>query len=254
MQILLKGNSLEELKKIKHVMQYAVFAAYHLSLETSFLADEGASLPKIPMKTPLSLPEIVHNVDGATSLFANSVISSFQNVNPAFESHAFNKVSPLPSSDVPSEYGVMINTSSEFEEWESASGNYSFSPADIISGKVCAFSRPEWGSFRKIFPHVEGASGSHGPFAEAQHAPTTAASGDYFSSTDNNQSILVSLSSRCILKRTVCERSRLLRIKFYGNFDKPLGRFLRDDLFDQVGISYICFSLIVSLDLYWPKG
>lgn len=254
MQVLLKGNDLEELKKIKDVMQYAVFAAYHLSLETSFLEDEGASLPKIPMKAPFSLPENVHNVDGATSLSANSVISSFENVNAAFGSHtSFNKVSPLPSLDFPSEYGVMINSNSEFEECESASGSYSFSPADIISGKVYGFSRPEWGSFRKVFPHVEGSSGGSGPSADAQHASTATASGDYFSSTENNQSILVSLSSRCILKGTVCERSQLLRITFYGNFDKPLGRFLRDDLFDQVGISYICFSLIVGLDLCWPK-
>ncbi|KAF2323994.1 hypothetical protein GH714_005903 [Hevea brasiliensis] len=52
--------------------------------------------------------------------------------------------------------------------------------------------------------------------------------------SDTHQSILVSFSSRCVVKGTVCERSRLLRIKFYGSFDKPLGRYLRDDLFDQV--------------------
>lgn len=59
-------------------------------------------------------------------------------------------------------------------------------------------------------------------------------SGDYFPGTDNHQSILVSLSSTCIPKGLVCERSQLFRIKFYGSFDKPLGRYLREDLFDQV--------------------
>nr|GFA30486.1 1-phosphatidylinositol-3-phosphate 5-kinase FAB1A isoform X1 [Tanacetum cinerariifolium] len=49
----------------------------------------------------------------------------------------------------------------------------------------------------------------------------------------DNQSILVTLSSRCVSKWTVCERSHLFRIKYYGNCDKPLGRFLRDNLFDQ---------------------
>jgi hypothetical protein len=44
-----------------------------------------------------------------------------------------------------------------------------------------------------------------------------------------------------------------LRIKFYGSFDKPLGRYLHDDLFDQVSCVY--FSLfavsliIVNLEL-----
>ncbi|KAL1807513.1 hypothetical protein ACET3Z_024503 [Daucus carota] len=38
--VLLKGSCHEELRKVKHVVQCAVFAAYHLSLETSFLEDE----------------------------------------------------------------------------------------------------------------------------------------------------------------------------------------------------------------------
>lgn len=67
-------------------------------------------------------------------------------------------------------------------------------------------------------------------------------SGEYFPGTDNHQSILVSLSSTCIPKGLVCERSHLFRIKFYGSFDKPLGRYLREDLFDQV---YPIFIFIV---------
>ncbi|PHU03058.1 hypothetical protein BC332_28309 [Capsicum chinense] len=42
----------EELKKMKRVVQYAVFDAYNLSLETLLLNDEGASLP-----TSISIPE-----------------------------------------------------------------------------------------------------------------------------------------------------------------------------------------------------
>ncbi|KAL0372702.1 UNVERIFIED_CONTAM: putative 1-phosphatidylinositol-3-phosphate 5-kinase FAB1C [Sesamum calycinum] len=42
--VLLRGSSREDLKKVKTVTQYAVFAAYHLSLETSFLADEDLNL------------------------------------------------------------------------------------------------------------------------------------------------------------------------------------------------------------------
>ncbi|KAF2316762.1 hypothetical protein GH714_042103 [Hevea brasiliensis] len=68
-------------------------------------------------------------------------------------------------------------------------------------------------------------------------------SSEYFSATDTHKSILVSFSSRCVLKGTVCERSRLLRIKFYGSFDKPLGRYLRDDLFDQTSYCRSCKEL-----------
>jgi 1-phosphatidylinositol-3-phosphate 5-kinase len=64
-------------------------------------------------------------------------------------------------------------------------------------------------------------------------------SGEYFPGTDNHQSILVSLSSTCVPKGLVCERSQLFRIKFYGSFDKALGRYLRKDLFDQVCTIFI---------------
>ncbi|KAL0429957.1 UNVERIFIED_CONTAM: 1-phosphatidylinositol-3-phosphate 5-kinase FAB1B [Sesamum radiatum] len=53
--ILLRGANGDELKKVKHVLQYGVFAAYHLALETSFLADEGATLPEIPLNTPITV-------------------------------------------------------------------------------------------------------------------------------------------------------------------------------------------------------
>ena len=78
--------------------------------------------------------------------------------------------------------------------------------------------------------------------AKSEKIDEDEASSKYFSATDTHQSILVSFSSRCVLKGTVCERSRLLRIKFYGSFDKPLGRYLRDDLFDQVTHFRLCMS------------
>nr|GFA98726.1 1-phosphatidylinositol-3-phosphate 5-kinase FAB1B-like [Tanacetum cinerariifolium] len=53
--ILLRGANGDELKKVKHVIQYGVFAAYHLALKTSFLADEGTSLPDLPLNSPLTV-------------------------------------------------------------------------------------------------------------------------------------------------------------------------------------------------------
>ncbi|PHT68370.1 hypothetical protein T459_27857 [Capsicum annuum] len=51
-EVLLRVSCREELKKMKRVVQYAVFDAYNLSLETLLLNDEGASLP-----TSISIPE-----------------------------------------------------------------------------------------------------------------------------------------------------------------------------------------------------
>ena len=77
-QVLLKGLCREELKKVKNVVQYAVFAAYHLSLETSFLADEGASLPKLSLKPSIAIPDRAI-ADNAVSVIPNSILpSSYQ--------------------------------------------------------------------------------------------------------------------------------------------------------------------------------
>ncbi|KAL0922861.1 hypothetical protein M5K25_006891 [Dendrobium thyrsiflorum] len=53
------------------------------------------------------------------------------------------------------------------------------------------------------------------------------------------KSILVLTSRQCIPKQIACEESRLSRIKYYGNFDVSLGRYLQDILLSQ---KYTCSS------------
>lgn len=59
---------------------------------------------------------------------------------------------------------------------------------------------------------------------------------DFPPSPSDHQSILVSLSSRCLRRGTVCEGPHLKRIKYYGSSDKPLGKFLKDSLFNIVSL------------------
>ncbi|KAI3779068.1 hypothetical protein L2E82_08529 [Cichorium intybus] len=169
--VLLKGSSREELKKLKHVVQYAIFAAYHLSLETSYLADEGASLPKMTIMPSVPQQEI-SNPDNSLELTEH---------DEGVDSETF--FPPMENEDVE---------------------------------KVCDLLQNDEGD-----KDIEGCD-------------------EYYSATDNNQSILVSYSSHCVINGSVCERSRLLRIKFYGCFDKPLGRYLQDDLFDQTSLCQSC--------------
>ncbi|KAL4574422.1 hypothetical protein LXL04_021254 [Taraxacum kok-saghyz] len=179
--VLLKGSSREELKKLKHVVQYAIFAAYHLSLETSFLADEGASLPKMTKMPSPPQSEVANSMELITKHEHDDESRSF------FEHKDEEMVSDL----------LLQNDGSD---------------------------------------------------KDAERAEVIEGCDEYYSVTDNNnnnnnnsnsQSILVSFSSHCVVNGSVCERSRLLRIKFYGCFDKPLGRYLQDDLFDQ---TYLCES------------
>ncbi|KAI3497845.1 hypothetical protein L1887_33429 [Cichorium endivia] len=185
--ILLKGSCREDLKKVKHVVQYAVFAAYHLSLETSFLADEGASLPK---KTVM--PE-----------FSNAEITN----SPRSEGH---------DDDQSLDRSVITHSD------------------DLLDGSLAVSVALECSR-----EEIEETSEST-ELEKGERFEVTDTSNEYYSSADNNQSILVSFSSRCVLNGNICERSRLLRIKFYGCFDKPLGRYLQDDLFDQTSNCRSC--------------
>jgi hypothetical protein len=76
--------------------------------------------------------------------------------------------------------------------------------------------------------------------------PQPAQKDDFPPSPSDHQSILVSLSSQCLS----CERPRLKRIKYYGPSDKPLGKFLKDSLFNAV--SY--FSPTHLVNLLVPKS
>lgn len=140
--MLLRGTCWEELKKVKRVVQLALFAAHHLSLETSFLADEGSLIPQFPSSS------------GNNEIGMNDL---------AFPSGEQNK----------------------------------------------QLDRPKEGNVNLKITNND-------------------------SNINNSQSMLVSMSSRCVPKGMVCERARLLRIKFYGSSDKPLGRYLCEDLFDEV--------------------
>ncbi|KAL9664784.1 hypothetical protein QQ045_020192 [Rhodiola kirilowii] len=241
--VLLKGTSREELKKVKHVVQYALFAAYHLSLETSFLADEGASIPKMAPYPALAVPERL-NLDNSISNVSNS--EPDQHVEPSL-----------------SQIEETTSSGSELQKWNAFSehNEHNFpSPCLMDSGAL-----HQTGSNNnnkdllinvghKLYDlktsdvlccNTHDNSPIEGQTTEIQEpsSPENLQENDNihkYSATESQQSILVSFSSCCVPKETLCERSRLLRIKFYGCFDKPLGKYLRDDLFGQTSYCRSC--------------
>lgn len=213
--VLLKGSSREELKKIKRVVQFAVFAAYHLSLETSFLADERASLPKITMKPLIPIPD-----------------------KEAVE----HPISVIPDSGSPVIH--QVNVEEQFVTEKCADVEYGLAEQKLAledlgsAEKNCATSLAEC-QLINIGDHAQ-QDLMETVADEVKDLRETETLSDKYSVTDGHPSLLVSFSSRCVLKGTVCELSRLLRITFYGCFDKPLGRYLRDDLFDQTSSCRSC--------------
>ncbi|XP_010656079.1 1-phosphatidylinositol-3-phosphate 5-kinase FAB1B isoform X2 [Vitis vinifera] len=314
--ILLKGANGDELKKVKHVIQYGVFAAYHLALETSFLADEGASLPELPLKSPITvaLPDKPLSIDRSISTipgfsspatrtpqgsqttrepkksYNNRMSDGASSTNAApicklevMQSTCFSDdpnsqtLYTDPASSSSKSCASCTSSSPSGQEYSVAYHNEAFSSCDCEGNKVCLN-----GSFKNetsisnsgqgildVYSSSNGFSTSEAPrqgvgsnhadsnglaanqldileletlekYNNNNHHEVMRSSKEEFPpSPSNHQSILVSLSTRCVWKSTVCERAHLFRIKYYGSSDKPLGRFLREQLFDQ---SYCCRS------------
>ncbi|GKU90189.1 hypothetical protein SLEP1_g4219 [Rubroshorea leprosula] len=260
--VLLRGKAREELKKVKHVVQFAVFAAYHLSLETSFLADEGATLPKMQLKHSIS--------EGITADTAIADVPS--SVSPSVcEAIAYLSEQVELSLNLNTEHGEPELFSEHHDQdngFSSTLGSRNSRVDNVLSDAYSDNLAPSGAStlysleqgkdlkdsselphdFKDILlPELEETIAQGERHVGEIHELTKSdmihgdeISSEYFSATDTHQSILVSFSSRCVVKGTVCERSRLLRIKFYGCFDKPLGRYLRDYLFDQTSHCQSC--------------
>lgn len=99
--ILLKGAPIVELKKVKRVLQYTVFAAYHLILETSFFVDQRALFPELHTEENGSLIDklIPANCCGSAPESNNSCIHNSPVV-----------ITEAHSSNAPSSNGSLENS------------------------------------------------------------------------------------------------------------------------------------------------
>lgn len=337
--ILLKGATGDELKKVKFVVQYAVFAAYHLALETSFLADERATLPRTPFSSAVNvtmpnrqvqletsicrmtdptapIPGKVHTRELQTQnrddkIMTNSLVTS-DSLNE-IKGDSKPTISATGTSETTKSFSMSttrdISIASEgVHQKDTYSACESFSPPSFSSGhsisglsvsfkKTLGEALPLIGTgpyaaitsyfgikdkeFKDLTPvdisTVSVASGANHCEMALEEPPGTVQlknegitdnkadsillqsqstfehkqEGTHYEeqgfskagvmpSLSDYPSILVSLSRRCILKGTVCERNQITRIKYYGSFDMSLGRFLRDKLFNQNSRCHAC--------------
>uniref|UniRef100_A0A7N0VHV3 1-phosphatidylinositol-3-phosphate 5-kinase n=1 Tax=Kalanchoe fedtschenkoi TaxID=63787 RepID=A0A7N0VHV3_KALFE len=242
--VVLKGSCLNELKRMKRVVQYAVFAAYHLSLETSFLCDEGARLPETALRPSFTVP---------AQMCSERVVSVNSCTPPGFSllgDQSTRLSSKVLESELSTETSFLANVSPSFADYRVRSDSPGLcnrdsictedqklclteDTVDLFSSAICKDSADELQLPTKgdELTHISAKPGN------SDEANTCS---EYCTTADSRRSILVSYSSRCIVKGTVCERSRLLRIKFYGSFDKPLGSYIRDDLFAQEAFCRSC--------------
>ncbi|XP_054781355.1 1-phosphatidylinositol-3-phosphate 5-kinase FAB1B-like isoform X2 [Prosopis cineraria] len=304
--ILLRGADKDELKKVKHVVQYGVFAAYHLAMETSFLADEGASQTECPLNGPIPVPipekspviersistvpgypipgsekslgpELGTELQRAKSISIAELASLIGGKETSLSYAPYSSMPPgssysnsttfypssFPSSTSMSYYEKPL-TSEDINKMESKislmSGTSVMNCSLEIMDNHPSPSVNEYWTSDKFAHHIQTdtpqnslsqmsttlsalklspleVGQSHSKETEAVNEEQLLAEEVFPPSPTDHQSILVSMSSRCVWKGTVCERPHIFRIAYYGTFDKPLGRFLRDCLLDQ---SYQC--------------
>ncbi|KAE8657507.1 1-phosphatidylinositol-3-phosphate 5-kinase FAB1B [Hibiscus syriacus] len=276
------GSAGQGRKKLVKTLMYFEGCPKPLGCTTSFLADEGASLPEFPnspmvvafpdspstiarsistvpnftvpanMKSPV--PQHFSGPQRATSVPSEIISRNIQNIDetPASclskgtslwsvqpilkESSAIVSFTSEKTSGVFSKKSEMGTKESSMREIVVDKNKSSFMNNVVRPTESLAHMNSEDNSTTvELQPGCsEATSVQQNGKNHNNHSEVSKPLKEVFpSAPSDNQSILVSLSSRCVRKGTFCERSHLFCIKYYGSFDKPLGRFLCNHLFDR---------------------
>lgn len=242
--ILLKGATREELKKIKRVLHFTVFAAYHLILETSFFADQKLFTTD---KTTTGKEKCFKtNQQLLGSCYDNSKNSDTMNNTPTCDDQYPNQEKLIHTEkSVPlhlHDSKTMASEDSAGEEHIDSKGIQSYSSLPVSDPSTnfmqdmpspdCAESKISGGfdgsTFTDTSKEVQKKELSSDNF-QGTFDVICAESGAAL----NTQDILVSMSSQHIRNQAVCEQSHLSRITYYGYFDTSLGRYLQDTLLNE---------------------
>ncbi|KQK10843.1 putative 1-phosphatidylinositol-3-phosphate 5-kinase FAB1D isoform X1 [Brachypodium distachyon] len=212
--ILLKGSTRENLKKIKRVLHFTVFAAYHLILETSFFADQRlfikektATQKKDCLKTDSQLVPSSTSDEQYAKEFASTEKSTSLHLH---DSKIKNSIDPVSQ-------GIQSNSSLSVPD-----------PSRNLTGDISYFNSSESTScngstFTATSKEVN--TQKKETFDDEMCTETR--------TSINPQTILISMSSQHIRNKAVCEQSHLSRITYYGYFDTSLGRYLKDVLLSE---------------------
>ncbi|KAK4490086.1 hypothetical protein RD792_000741 [Penstemon davidsonii] len=218
--ILLKGANSDELKRIKCVVRCAVVMAYHLMLETSFLLDQSAMFSTIP-------PSDSEN--NSTSTLDIPIFNGFHEMGSS-ESNLSLSVEPYNAANFP---GISLSTSIQKVMDDNFPVFDGRNQDGLDEYGIQISSAPEtvdqYDEKPKVRSEEPSDTQNHSDSGEEQMH-----SKDEISSVLDSESILVLMSSCNASRGTICEQRHFSHIKFYRSFDVPLGKFLRDNLLNQV--------------------
>ncbi|XP_062191798.1 1-phosphatidylinositol-3-phosphate 5-kinase FAB1A-like [Phragmites australis] len=316
--ILLRGANSEKLKKVKQIMHFTVFAAYHLILETSFFEDQrvflndknvpkensftamegpsatsydvaavGGAILGFPLHEDSPALRLYHatsngyadvtktlrspgNADAPSSITSSSANELGEGANIRYDlrppQNAERLTSPVPGplrklfADMLHHQNIYLPVTSlqETNDNQKAgkveSGQERVSDSFHVGAKVeesavssengeCTNDLQKQELTREIMPTgsstCDKIEESPVVIENGEHRSTRIIIKDKYADKDqaddalDSHSILILMSSQCITKQVVCEQSHLSRIKYYGDFDVSLGRYLQDILQNQ---------------------
>ncbi|KAJ1408315.1 Zinc finger, FYVE/PHD-type [Sesbania bispinosa] len=279
--ILLKGADKDELKKVKHVVQYGVFAAYHLAMETSFLADEGVSpLPELPLNS-LALPnksssiqrsistvpgfsvpgneksqgletdteprrtksvtvsELASSAYNTGSCISNGASQSMPTVSSLNYSTALHPSIVASGNTIPESYDKTLLSCTSKETNGMDSKQPLVEETSVVDNSLVVMDDPSVNDSETAEKFYQGIladnpQNGHSIISANQLSGSESLSPKY---VQNHPEKLGITNEEPIPQKKSFLHHPLTIKAFY--FDKPLGRFLRDHLFDQ---SYRCHS------------
>lgn len=227
------------------MMQYTIFAAYHLILETSFFEDQRSisldthiikeqslNILNSDMEKPDSEKVKENSSNGNDSTLGNLHDDEIERggFSPQEKHHSL-----FLSPSFLIKY-VSTSIKKSFEDTFPLQTS-SFEPVSSYLGfeeenKQASYHENDH-AIQYISPDNESIISSKNIDVENIHHVCNVVDTPQKKNIDvvlDVQSILVLFSKRNILKNIACEERNLIRIKYYGNFDTTLGRFLQDIL------------------------
>ncbi|KAJ1286455.1 hypothetical protein BS78_03G353100 [Paspalum vaginatum] len=240
--ILLKGATKEELKKIKHVLHFTVFAAYHLILETSFFADQKlfttdkTTIGKAKCsKTNPQLPDPCYDDSSRNS------DTMKRNTSTCDDQYANQEKLIQTEKSIPQQlHGSETMTSKDAAGGKLVDnkGSRSYSAlhvSDISTKFIQDVSSPDCAESNAGFDSsiLTGISKKVQKELSGENCQKTDGICGETEAALNTQGILIAMSRQHIRNQAVCEQRHLSRITYYGCFDTSLGRYLQDTLLNE---------------------
>ncbi|KAD4586336.1 hypothetical protein E3N88_23937 [Mikania micrantha] len=266
--ILLKGCHSDELKKVKCVVQFAVIMAYHLILESSFVLNQRAMFST----TAPNGMAIISNEDEETisSVSSQPMHTNLDDTNVPIVNESSPDTGLISTIDIPISSHFDENGSNNLGLEGSTLSLYEHYDPMVLSGlsslsaslqKVVGLPLFDTMGYNDLNTnnHNEANGQNLSSTETVDTAGTEVKAGlddialencenciqskDDIRAVLDSESILVLMSRRNVTRGITCKQSSFSCIKFYRNFDVPLGKFLQDNLLNQKPSCATCNEL-----------